>query len=298
MTNSMPDILVSLICPCHNRFRELSQLLQSIPQRKDIEVILVDDHSEDDLTALDLTKFPNYKYIRNDTSRRYAGSARNLGIEHSNGEYLFFADSDDLIIANGFLKCMENIAKDKPDVLFAKATSFVECNNNLGNRHIKGNWLMDQVARGADARTLARVSGPYCKFIRRDFIDRYKIRYEAQRVCNDSVFAALLVAKQPVVAVCDLIVYSIRQGNPSLINDFSIDSTEMRLSALLRYNKVLADHGLHHLMAPALPFLYRLLRKKNPIRMVSWAWIFLKNRQPALVTWWTLKNSLRRWWAL
>ena len=133
-------MLVSVIIPCHNRFELVSLLVSSIPKREDVEVILVDDYSTDDLSQVNLSVFPNHKYIRNDTTNRYAGSARNIGIENSTGEYLFFADSDDLIVSDGLGKCLEILEKEKPDVLFAKATSFFDHNNALGNGHIRNNW--------------------------------------------------------------------------------------------------------------------------------------------------------------
>ena len=272
----------------------LSELISSIPKRDDVEVVLVDDYSTEDLTQIDLSFFPKHKYIRNDTLNRFAGSARNIGIENSSGDYLFFADSDDLILSDGFVKCLELLEKEKPDVLFAKATSFFEYNNFLGDRHIRNNWLVDEVVRRADKAILVRFAGPCSKFIRKDFIERHNLRFESQRVSNDIVFAALLVVKLPVIKVCDEVVYSIRQGNPALTNDYSLESTQMRLQALLRYNKVLADNGLGYLMAPALPLLKRLFRK-DPVKLILWSTVFLTKRQPVIFTWWTFRNYLARY---
>lgn len=285
--------MLTIIIPCHNRLELLSQLISSIPKRDDIEVILVDDYSTEDLTQIDLSVFPKHKYIRNDTPNRYAGSARNIGIENSSGEYLFFADSDDSIISEGFVKCLDILEKEKPDVLFAKATSFFDHDNDIGSRHIRSNWLVNEVLNDANQSILVRFATPWAKFIRKDFIERHNLRFENQRVSNDIVFAALLVVKQPVIQVCDEVVYSIRQGNPALTNDYSLESTETRLQALLRYNQVLADNGLGYLMAPALPLLKRLIRK-DPIKLTQWSAVFLTKRQPVLFTWWTLRNYLVR----
>ena len=284
---------VTIVIPSHNRLDLIYDLVKSIPVCQNIEVVLVDDYSTEELTKVDLSAFADHKYIRNDTLNRYAGSARNIGIENSSGEYLFFADSDDLIVSDGFVKCLEMLEKDKPDVLFAKATSFHESDNSLGSRHIRSNWLVNEVLNGADQSILVRFATPWAKFIRKDFIERHNLRFENQRVSNDIVFAALLVVKQPVIQVCDEVVYSIRQGNPSLTNDYSLESTETRLHALLRYNKILADNGLRYLMAPALPLLKRLIRK-DLIKLIHWSAVFLTKRQPVLFTWWTLKNYLVR----
>lgn len=286
--------LISVIIPCHNRLELLIQLLSSLPIRYDVEVILVDDYSTDDLSKIDLSAFPRQKYIRNRTQNRYAGTARNIGIENSTGEYLFFADSDDLIVSDSFLRVVEVLKSETPDVLFAKATSFLDRDNSLGNRHVRSNWLVDEVLNGADKSILARAATPWAKFVRKDFIKRHKIRFEKQRVSNDIVFAALLVVNQPVIRVCDEVVYSVRQGNPALTSDYSIESIETRLQALTRYNKILAKNNLHYLMVPALPLLNRL-RLRHPVKILHWSIIFLTKRQPVLITRWVLGNYLRRY---
>jgi glycosyltransferase involved in cell wall biosynthesis len=286
--------LLSIVVPCHNRFFDLVKLVESIPARDDIEVILVDDHSTEDLTRIELSYFSQHKFIRNDSCLRYAGAARNLGIEHSSGEYLFFADSDDLIVADGFLKCLKRLTEEKPDILFSKTTSFVDKDGSLGTRHIRSNWLVDCVLAGQDTAILARFGGPCAKFVRREFVSRHKIRFETQRVSNDIVFAAQLMVNQPKVLVNNEIVYSVRQGNPSLTTDFTIESTEERLAALLRYNQVLKANRLGYLMAPALLLLIRLF-KKSPLRVAYWSVKFLLSGQPVVLTHWTLKNVWLRY---
>lgn len=290
-------LLVSIIIPCHNRAGMAKELLHSIPARSDIEIILVDDHSTEDLTQINLSSFSQHKYIRNDSYPRYAGAARNLGIENSSGEYLFFADSDDLIISDGFLKCLKRLTEEQPDILFAKTTSFVDKDGSLGTRNIRNNWLVDRVLAGEDSAILARFGGPCAKFVRREFIEHHKIRFDTQRFSNDIVFAAHLMVNQPKVLVSNEIVYSIRQGNPSLTTDFTVESTETRLAALLRYNQVLKTNRLGHLMAPALPLLIRL-STKSPVKVVYWSVKFLLSGQPVVLTIWTLTNVWLRYRSL
>ena len=62
----------SLIIPHHGDDRLLDRLLKSIPDRDDLETIV----------------------IRDDKAKG-AGWARNKGLEHAVGEYVLFADSDD-----------------------------------------------------------------------------------------------------------------------------------------------------------------------------------------------------------
>ena len=285
---------VSLIIPCHNRLSMLEALIDSIPSVKELEVVVVDDHSTDDLSQISLEKFKYRKFVKNKPELRYAGTARNTGLEQASGEYVFFADSDDLIVADGFINCVEILQKQKPDVLFAKSTSFKDADGTLGERHIRNNWRINLVLQGASTELLVRSGVPWAKFIRRDFLNRHVIRFEQQRFSNDIVFSASLMTHNPVIQVTDKVVYSIREGNESLTNDFSLESSLIRLKALHRYNNILKRNGMGYLMVPALPLLLRIFRK-DMSQAIFHAWRVKSSGHPVSFTWWTCKNIFLRW---
>lgn len=91
----MPE--VSAIVPTYNRANVLPRALDSILSQTydDIELIVVDDNSEDDTrTIVESYSDPRVKYIRHETNKG-ANSARNTGIKESNGDYIAFLDDDD-----------------------------------------------------------------------------------------------------------------------------------------------------------------------------------------------------------
>ena len=87
----------SIIIPHKNIPKLLQRCLDSIPQRDDVQVIIVDDNS--DPSIVDFEKFPGLKrkntIVVFDKSSKGAGHARNIGIERSNSKWLIFADADD-----------------------------------------------------------------------------------------------------------------------------------------------------------------------------------------------------------
>ena len=87
----------SIIIPHKNIPTLLQRCLDSIPQRDDVQVIIVDDNS--DPSIVDFENFPGLKrkntIVVFDKSSKGAGHARNIGIEHSNSKWLIFADADD-----------------------------------------------------------------------------------------------------------------------------------------------------------------------------------------------------------
>ena len=272
----------------------LKALVQSIPSVEGLEAIVVDDHSSEDLSQISLEKFDYHKFIRNKPDKRYAGAARNAGLEQASGEYVFFADSDDLIVSDGFLKCLELLGRDKPDILFCYATSFKHSDGSRGTRHIRNNWLVKSVQKGASNKVLARSGGPIAKFIRKEFLDVHAIRFEPQRYSNDIVFSASLMVHNPVVQVTNEVVYSVRESNDSLVSDFSLESSLIRLEALSRYNTLLNENGLGYLRVPALVLLSRIYGKDRR-QAVSQARRTKKIGHPVFFTWWTYKNIFLRW---
>jgi glycosyltransferase involved in cell wall biosynthesis len=93
------DPLVSIVIPAFNRASIIgaaveSCLVQSCPQ---IELLIVDDASEDDLSAaLDAWRDdPRLRLLRHERNQGVS-AARNTGVEAASGAYVAFLDSDDL----------------------------------------------------------------------------------------------------------------------------------------------------------------------------------------------------------
>jgi glycosyltransferase involved in cell wall biosynthesis len=85
----------SIIIPTHNRPHLLPQTIQSaFASGKNVEVIVVDDASQDDTAAV-CRRTNGIRYIRLDRNQGVAG-ARNVGILASTTSYIAFLDDDDL----------------------------------------------------------------------------------------------------------------------------------------------------------------------------------------------------------
>ena len=92
----------SIIIPHHNTPDLLKRCLLSIPKRDDVQVIVVDDKSDDSyLPAVRKIQecFSPWEFIYL-TEGKGAGHARNVGIDYSKGDWLLFADSDDYFVSD------------------------------------------------------------------------------------------------------------------------------------------------------------------------------------------------------
>jgi len=106
----------SIIIPTYNREKLLADTINSIIAQTfaDWECIIVDDGSTDNskqlVQSIEL-KDNRIKYVYQDNAERSA--ARNNGINHSNGEYICFLDSDDHFVPNHLEKLKDFIALQK-----------------------------------------------------------------------------------------------------------------------------------------------------------------------------------------
>ena len=93
---------ISLIIPTHNRSNQLKVVLnsiQSLDDKVDYEIIVVDNNSTDD-TKLISESFQNIKYVFEKNTA--FSKARQTGAENALGE-IFLYLYDDVIINNGSL---------------------------------------------------------------------------------------------------------------------------------------------------------------------------------------------------
>ena len=107
---------ISIIIPSFNEENNIKNCLKSLSMhKKNIEIILVDDCSSDKTIQIAqkigiLLKL-NLKIIQL-TKHRERGTARNIGAKHSNGDYLFFIDSDMKLGNNVISECIRFIGDD------------------------------------------------------------------------------------------------------------------------------------------------------------------------------------------
>lgn len=89
---------VSIVIPTYNRPDLLRRAVESSLKQtySNIEVIVVDDHSDHDLNAL-IKEYPSVKFYQNEDNKGGCYS-RNRGISESTGEFINFLDDDDELL--------------------------------------------------------------------------------------------------------------------------------------------------------------------------------------------------------
>ena len=118
--NSKENYKVSIIVPVYNTAKYLKKCVNSLIAQtyQNVEILLVDDGSTDDSGALCdwfANKYPQIKVFHKENGGLV--SAWKYGVEHSNGEYLCFVDSDDWIDTDTCQKAIEAVQKNNVDIV-------------------------------------------------------------------------------------------------------------------------------------------------------------------------------------
>ena len=112
---------VSVIVPVYNVEKYIDKCLESLVNQTlaDIEIIVVNDGSPDNSQLIVdeyVKKYP--KKIRSFIKENGGqGSARNLGLEYSRGEYISFVDSDDWLEDEALEKMYYKAKKEDSDIV-------------------------------------------------------------------------------------------------------------------------------------------------------------------------------------
>ncbi len=132
----MSEPLVSIIVPTHNRKKKLERLIKSILESSypvnNIEIIVVDDASSDGTFEYIKAKFANVnnlKVIRNE-QEKLASGAKNIGIRHAVGKYVFFVDDDNVMTKNT-IKSLVKAMNEYPDIGLCGSVSVYYSNPNI-----------------------------------------------------------------------------------------------------------------------------------------------------------------------
>ncbi|TPD58311.1 glycosyltransferase family 2 protein [Streptococcus symci] len=125
--------LISIIVPIYNVENYLRQCLDSIMNQtyQNFECLLINDGSPDNSAEI------CREYVDKDASFRYfekenggVSSARNLGIEHSKGQYITFIDSDDWVDSDYLEVLYKSLTDEKADVAVSTYKQFNMDDNN------------------------------------------------------------------------------------------------------------------------------------------------------------------------
>lgn len=220
----------------------LKRAVDSIPQRDDIEVVVVDNST----LPIDLNLFNSRKNVLvlfSDNSKG-AGRARNVGIEKSKGKWLLFLDADDFFTDNAF-NAFDKYLDSNFDIIFFKMTSCYSDTYEKAERHRAYADIVEKYLINKDEYNLRyKFPSPCAKMINSEFVKLNKIFYDEVPASNDVIFALKIGLKANVIFADYNEVYCATVNKGSITRTTSLRNLESQFDVRMRKNKILKENGL------------------------------------------------------
>ena len=273
----MSDVKVSIIIPVFNPDTHLIKCLDSIINQtmKEIEIICVDDGSTDgslnilkDYAKKDL----RFKILKQKNSG--AGVARNNGIEHSNGEYLLFIDSDDWIEEDTCEKLYAQANKLNSDLIIFDSIWHLEKNHHIKSTYFENNKFKEDYKNFTfDYKYIqpqimnAGLGVIWSKFYKSSFIKDNNIEFPPHKIYNDIEFhfKTVLLAKR-ISFYPKTFYHYIKLGQPSLQTSFRSGEDDLLwFDVLIGLRKFLTNFDFFNLKVEFLEYFifYSIIKMRS-----------------------------------
>jgi len=239
----MIDVInLSIIIPHYNTPDLLKLLLDSIPVYDSIQVIVVDDKSNQNKGKYDVLRdnsdYEHVTFIDNKTDKKSAGTCRNIGLEHATGEWVLFADADDYFADNFYDIIKKYTNSEYEVVLFPHKCVYSDTgessavdDNQLG---IINNYLKNPTKKN-ELYIRYRIYTPWSKLIRKSFIEKNKILFDETKMSNDVMFSAKTGFYMSSFFVAGDVIYMRTINKGSLINTLTEEALDIRLNVFIDY---------------------------------------------------------------
>lgn len=218
---------VSIVVPIYNVEKYLNRCIESIVNQTytNLEIILVDDGSPDNCPAMCdewAQKDERIKVIHKENAG--LGMARNTGIDHATGKYIFFLDSDDYVDVTIVQKCVENAEEYNSEVVIYGRYDVHE-DGTISAQAIrptqnifKGQSIQAELLPAMFTYDMGFGISAWGKMYRVDVFLNQNIRFLSEReiISEDAYFALEFFSKISVVTVVDENLYYYYKRNTSL----------------------------------------------------------------------------------
>ena len=233
-------INISIIIPHKNSISYLERLLNTLPYNETIEVIIIDDLSDESV----IEKLKNINYKKNIkviySKGGGPGSARNLGTNISSGKWIIFADSDDYF-TNDFLKLTNKFINYHEDIIYFGSGGVNK--KTTPTRHLRYltliiNYLKNPINEDA---LKFHFLAPWGKMIKRKLIQDSNILFDEILSAEDNLFSVKLAHKADKISATSEVLYYIQERTDSLSKVWGKDHFLAKFYAAIAANQFLCS---------------------------------------------------------
>lgn len=230
-------VKVSIIVPIYNEEKTLERCLDSLHNQtfKDIEVLLINDGSTDSSLAI-CKRYSKLDERFKIFTQENAGpsAARNSGINHAEGEFIYFVDADDYIEHNAIERMYLEADYTGADVTICGFYRITDEKITIHEYPYKRGLHEGEEVRKIALDLIDNMSPPYLppktwiRMIRADVLKKYHLRFaENIKRSEDYLFAAELHFKIDKLYIIDEPLYIYIESEDSITVNYVSDYWSM-----------------------------------------------------------------------
>ncbi len=173
---------VSIIVPVYKAEKYLHRCVDSILAQTftDFELLLVDDGSPDrsgDICDQYAAADPRVRVFHKPNGG--VGSARNLGLDNTCGEWITFVDADDFCETT-YLENFSPYGSIENELIIQGYKTFVNDNILAGKNFEQKLYNKGSIVEGLIENDLLTFGAPYCKLFKKKIIQKYNIEFSTK----------------------------------------------------------------------------------------------------------------------
>lgn len=298
-----PSVIFSLIIPFYcgsggkcvgpcNDCRMLGELIETVPDRSCLEILICPDRCLVPASLLHL-EHASLRIIHSDVDK-FAGAARNRGIDHAKGEWIFFADADDkfTVSIGEILDKVLSLPDASVDSVYFHTASFGEGEiPSSRNRSSYSERMLSMSKATASRGPLTNIFVPYGRICRRELVEKWGLQFGLGRVANDVSFGVGAALRSKSITILPETGYLIRRRSGSLVSLKDSTACRQRILEKRRANREIDNAGYRSYRVPILLdliHLYKVCPSMGIAEMGKAIW----SREMILPPLWRIASSL------
>lgn len=274
------SFIYSVIIPYRDKFEMLHKAVESIPDRDNIQIIIVDNNNvpfREDIASLKTNA--SIEYYTSDPTKG-AGCARNEGLKYVKGQFILFLDSDDYFTDVAFEE-FDKYSQYNFDIVYYMADSVKLSNGERSTRHktIEKN-IQSYLDTGNEDFLRFRFANPVCKLFRADLVLNNGIQFEEVKVSNDVMFSLKTGHLAKTITASPVAVYMITEAEKgvSLTTDTSAENSFIRYQVAIRMYHYLKSIGRRDIRPRFSSYILSALRYYGVGEMWKYVVYYYKNK--------------------
>lgn len=241
----METPLVSIVVPVYDTSEYLRQCLESIVVQTyhNIEVILIDDGSTDGSGAIcDEYAWRDIRFHVIHKNNEGLSSARNIGTERAQGEYVLYVDSDDYI-ERGYVKdLLETALENNADIVQCLMEKFWEDGRRISRKRISTDIEIYSSAQALEELCYQRKFMQYAwgKLYRKELLDG--AAFPVGVIYEDMAVMYRIFGNAGRILLLPKVMYHYRQHGNSIMHMAFSDKKIDRIRVTGQMKEYMADH--------------------------------------------------------